>query len=93
MHGRAGFANEDIDEGRWWIEDDLWCRRWRQWSYGDIARFRTVVEDNQITQKVIIGFLDGGGHDISTANSAEEALEKINKDAFDLVFMDIEMGF
>ena len=44
MRGRAGFANEDLDEGRWWLEGDFWCRQWREWSYGQVARFRIVLE-------------------------------------------------
>lgn len=48
MRGRAGFANEDTDEGRWWIEDGLWRRQWGHWAYGEAARFRTVVEDSRI---------------------------------------------
>lgn len=48
MRGRAGFANEDIDEGRWWVEDDLWCRQWRTWAYGEVCRFKVAVEDAQI---------------------------------------------
>lgn len=46
--GKAGYAHEDCDEGEWWIEDDRWCRRWHNWSYGEIARFLTVVERDQI---------------------------------------------
>ncbi|HEY0105258.1 MAG TPA: PLP-dependent aminotransferase family protein [Rhizomicrobium sp.] len=42
--GRAGYANEDRDEGRWWIEEDFWCRQWNAWSYGEVARFRTRIE-------------------------------------------------
>jgi signal transduction histidine kinase/CheY-like chemotaxis protein/HPt (histidine-containing phosphotransfer) domain-containing protein len=50
-----------------------------------------VVDDNAITRKVVAGFLEGGHHDILTADNAEEALKKINQDAFDLIFMDIEL--
>jgi GntR family transcriptional regulator/MocR family aminotransferase len=46
--GRAGYANEDCDVGTWWMEGDYWCRRWTEWSYGDTARFLTVVEGDQI---------------------------------------------
>ncbi|HVY84567.1 MAG TPA: PLP-dependent aminotransferase family protein [Caulobacterales bacterium] len=46
--GKAGYAHEDCDEGEWWIEDDHWCRRWKSWSYGDTARFLTVIEGDQI---------------------------------------------
>jgi len=48
MLGRAGFANEDLDEGRWWLEGDFWCRQWREWSYGQVVRFRIVLEGTQI---------------------------------------------
>jgi signal transduction histidine kinase/CheY-like chemotaxis protein len=50
-----------------------------------------VVDDNTITRKVMVGFLEKGGHDIVTSGTAEDALKKINQDAFDLIFMDIEL--
>lgn len=46
--GKAGYAHEDCDEGEWWVEDDRWCRRWNVWSYGETARYFTVVEGDQI---------------------------------------------
>lgn len=46
--GRAGYAHEDCDVGVWWMEGDYWCRRWTEWSYGETARFLTVVEGDQI---------------------------------------------
>jgi GntR family transcriptional regulator / MocR family aminotransferase len=48
MTGRAGFANEDLDQGRWWLEGDLWCRQWQEWSYGQVVRFRIVLEGERI---------------------------------------------
>lgn len=48
MDGRAGFANEDVDNGRWWVEDDLWCRQWSEWAYGEVAKFRTVIDGDRI---------------------------------------------
>ncbi len=48
MNGRAGFANEDRDEGQWWLEGDFWCRQWREWSYGQVVRFRIVLEGERI---------------------------------------------
>lgn len=50
-----------------------------------------VVDDNTITRKVMVGFLEQGRHDIVTSSTAEDALKKINQDAFDLIFMDIEL--
>ena len=37
MTGRAGFAHEDLDEGRWWLEGDFWCRQWQEWAYGQVG--------------------------------------------------------
>ncbi|MEO1311251.1 MAG: PLP-dependent aminotransferase family protein [Pseudomonadota bacterium] len=48
MSGAAGAANEDRDEGRWWIEDGWWCRRWSVWAYGETARFRASLEGDRI---------------------------------------------
>lgn len=48
MNGRAGYANEDRDTGRWWIEDDLWCRQWNNWAYGEVSRFRIRLVGERI---------------------------------------------
>lgn len=48
MSGHAGFASEDRDTGHWWIEDDLWCRQWNSWAYGEIAKFRVTVSGNKL---------------------------------------------
>lgn len=50
-----------------------------------------VVDDNTITRKVMTSFLEKGKHDVIMCGTAEEALKKINQDAFDLIFMDIEL--
>jgi len=39
MTGRAGHANEEHDQGKWWIEGDLWCRQWQHWAYGETSRY------------------------------------------------------
>lgn len=46
--GRAGYANEDCDTGRWWIENDLWFRQWENWAYGESLGLITAVEGNQV---------------------------------------------
>ncbi len=48
MSGHAGFASEELDQGRWWLEGDLWCRQWHEWSYGQVARFHIVLEGDRI---------------------------------------------
>ncbi len=48
MVGRSGHADEDCDEGRWWVEDGLYCRQWSRWSYGEEGRYQVTVHDNVI---------------------------------------------
>ena len=48
MSGRAGYANEDTDTGTWWIENHHWCRQWTSWAYGEISRFNTHIDRDQI---------------------------------------------
>ena len=48
MIGRAGYANEDRDSGRWWIEGDLWCRQWQDWAYGEVSRLLTRIDGDRI---------------------------------------------
>lgn len=50
-----------------------------------------VVDDNAITRKVVHGFLEPSPHQIDGCGSAEEALDKIYKYPYDLIFMDIEL--
>ena len=49
MIGRAGYANEDQDRGRWWIEDGKWCRQWTNWAYGEPSRYRTQIKGGRIS--------------------------------------------
>lgn len=46
--GRAGHANEDCDEGRWWVEGDLWCRQWAHWAYGEPSRYYITMSDQHL---------------------------------------------
>lgn len=46
--GRAGYANEDCDTGRWWIENDLWFRQWENWAYGESLGLITAIDGDQI---------------------------------------------
>ncbi|MEE4218999.1 MAG: PLP-dependent aminotransferase family protein [Xanthomonadales bacterium] len=48
MTGRAGHANEEQDEGRWWIEGDLWCRQWNEWAYGESGRYYVSLKGQQL---------------------------------------------
>ena len=48
MLGRAGYANEDCDQGRWWVAGDRYHRQWRQWNYGEEAAYYVVVDEDRI---------------------------------------------
>lgn len=61
MRGRAGYAQEDRDEGRWWIEGDHWCRQWNEWAYGETGCFLVAREGNRIL------WLDDDGRRIDEA--------------------------
>lgn len=50
-----------------------------------------VVDDNEINRKVITGLLYRLSHASITAENAEEALEKVQSEKFDLILMDIEL--
>ena len=61
MRGRAGYAQEERDEGRWWLDGDHWCRQWNEWAYGETGRFLVAREGNRIL------WLDDDGRRIDEA--------------------------
>ena len=48
MEGRAGYANEDRDDGRWWVEGDTWFRQWTKWAYGEASGYRPLIELDRV---------------------------------------------
>lgn len=50
-----------------------------------------VVEDNLINQKLVVSILKGIGLHVDVANNGLEGFEKRKDEAYDLVFMDIQM--
>lgn len=46
--GRSGYAHEDCDIGKWWIDGDYWCRQWAIWAYGEVARFLYVINGDHV---------------------------------------------
>ena len=50
-----------------------------------------LVEDNEINQMVARGLLTQAGMIVDVAENGEEALQMLDKDPYDLVFMDIQM--
>ena len=63
-----------------------------EWSPSGQARVRAlVVDDNTINQRVLSLILEGLGLDCALADNGVEAVERWRAEAFDLVFMDIQM--
>jgi len=50
-----------------------------------------VVEDNELNQEIVTELLSGNDFNISLANNGLEAIAAVEKDEFDLIFMDIQM--
>ena len=48
LTGTAGYADEDSDRGRWWVEGEYWHRRWNRWAYAEAAAFRVVIDADQV---------------------------------------------
>ncbi|HET8898811.1 MAG TPA: hypothetical protein VFN09_08595, partial [Rhodanobacteraceae bacterium] len=42
--GVAGYAGDDPDRGRWWIEGDRWFRQWEHWAYGEAEGFHVACD-------------------------------------------------
>lgn len=50
-----------------------------------------VVDDNQLNQMIASRLLMKAGHTVTTANDGREAIQMLQKENFDVVFMDINM--
>jgi signal transduction histidine kinase/DNA-binding response OmpR family regulator len=50
-----------------------------------------LAEDNIVNQRVAVGLLTKRGHDITVAANGREALAALERGAFDLVLMDVQM--
>ncbi len=50
-----------------------------------------VAEDNAVNQKLIVRLLEKEGHAVVLAHNGREALEALDREAFDLVLMDVQM--
>lgn len=50
-----------------------------------------VAEDNRVNQLVVQRFLENAGHSVCVVNNGQEALDALEREAFDLLLLDIEM--
>lgn len=49
MSGLAGYAHEDRDKGRWWIDGDHWYRQWDRWAYAEAVGFRVAIDGERLS--------------------------------------------
>jgi CheY-like chemotaxis protein len=64
----------------------------RRWEPGEHAPLRVLLaEDNLINQRVAVRALEKHGHVVSVARDGIEALEILEREAVDLVLMDVQM--
>jgi two-component system, sensor histidine kinase and response regulator len=70
-----------------------------RYSLGD-ARDRSeilrilVVEDNVVNERLVVRLLEKRGHRVVVAGNGKEALSALEKEAFDLILMDVQVdGF
>ena len=50
-----------------------------------------IVDDNQINQKVMAGFLKVAGHEIAFAGTGEKGVQMAQENPYDVVFMDVTL--
>jgi two-component system, sensor histidine kinase and response regulator len=50
-----------------------------------------LAEDNPINQMVAVRLLEKLGHEVTVANNGKEALQTLEEQAFDILFMDVQM--
>jgi GntR family transcriptional regulator/MocR family aminotransferase len=48
MTGVAGDADQYADSGRWWTEEDLFCRQWNEWLEARSECFVAVLDGDRI---------------------------------------------
>jgi PAS domain S-box-containing protein len=50
-----------------------------------------LAEDNAVNQRLAVRLLEKRGHHVTVAGNGREALQALEKESFDLVFMDVQM--
>ena len=50
-----------------------------------------LVEDNPVNQMLAVRVLQKGGHNVTTANNGQEAVDQFEAKSFDVILMDVQM--
>lgn len=50
-----------------------------------------LTEDSIVNQKLALGLLQKGGHQVTVANNGREAVDRVAQETFDIVLMDVQM--
>ena len=48
MKGRTGGTDSEVDVGRWWIENGMYYRQWKLWSYGEVKGFYVIMDGDEM---------------------------------------------
>ncbi len=48
LQGHLTYYDDEYDQGRWWIEENFWCRKWNSWAFGEIGKYLISIKNNQI---------------------------------------------
>ena len=83
---------------------ECWARKQQDGAIPLITRFSVqdarepgaflrmlLAEDNAVNQRLAVRLLEKRGHSVVVAGNGLEALQALEKESFDLVFMDVQM--
>ena len=48
MKGETGGKDNEHDQGRWWIADGMFYRKWDLWGYGETKGFYVIMDGNEM---------------------------------------------
>ncbi len=48
MLGKTGGKENELDNGRWWIENGMYYRQWNLWGYGEIKGFYIIMNGDEM---------------------------------------------
>jgi len=74
MVGKSGTLGDDNDQGTWWIESNLWWRKWNRWAYGEAKAYQVAIDGDQLL------WLDDTGYVLDRAQIIRQSASKSSLD-------------